>query len=151
LRSAARRGFTLVETLLALSIISTGIGLLWNGYLVHARLQARLDREVDALDDLAGACEQLGQDADATTALPRQLGPAALDLPTRAGVVHWTDGPTGLERRGADGHLRRFRTLHARSLAVETAGPRMVLVAALLSPGGVDAAVARAIPIGSLR
>ena len=145
-----RRAFTLVEALIALTIVSTGMGLFWDGYIVHARLQARLDAEVDALDDLSGACEQLGVDADAVTARP-QVRADGFDLPTRDGLVHWTAAARGLTRSAPDGRTRVYPTLKARNMTVETVGPRMLVLATLAGPRNADALVARALPIGSAR
>ncbi len=150
MRRSNFHGFTLIEALLALAVICSGITLLWDGYLTHLKLQARLDGEVDALTDLAAVSEQLSLDADATTALPHATA-AEVTLPTRDGLVRWNETAAGLERHAADGRARRWPSLHARALAIETVGARMIVLATVRGPGDADALLARAIPIGSAR
>ena len=149
---AQRNAFTLLEALLAASILWMGVGLLWDGYVTHLKLQAKLDSEVDSLSELTTVCEQLSLDADAVTALPRQKAWADVTLPTAGGVVRWADSQAGLERHDPDGHTRLFARLHARELTIETIGPRMLVVAALRAAGDdADTVVARVIPIGAKR
>lgn len=146
-----RDGFTLLEALIASAILYTGMHVLWDGYLTHRKLQAKLDREVDALTDLASASELLSRDAVACTARP-SAGALAVNLPGKAGVARWRDTAKGLEREDTDRSVRRFPSLRATALAIETVGPRMVVVARLRGPGDeVDTVIARAVPIGSER
>lgn len=147
-----RDGFTLVEALIACAILYTGMGLLWDGYLMHQKLQVRLESEVDALNELASVSELLSRDAETCKARPSQGPLLEVALPTGEGVVRWRDTARGLEREGVDHKVRVFKSLRARELAIETLGTRMLVLARLRGPADeVDTVMARIVPIGSKR
>lgn len=146
-----RNGFTLLEALIASAILYAGMNVLWDGYLTHHKLQAKLDREVDALTDLASVSELLSRDAEACTARP-SAGEKAVNLPNREGVIRWRATEKGLEREDSNHAVRRFPSLACSELAIEVVGPRMVVLARVRGPGDdADTVLARAVPIGSQR
>jgi hypothetical protein len=145
-RRADKTAFTLLEALIAATIVWTGVALLWDGFIVHRKLQARLAAEVDALSDLASVCEQLSLDAAASRGARAQGG--ALALATSEGDVTWAAGDRGLERR-AGGRTRRFASLASGRFVLEPAGPRVLLVAKVRCPADdADTVIARALPAG---